>query len=112
MFPFPKESLLVPWDVVATFPTIGKHLGIKIVTEALNSRTTNFPSSDCIAEAVSNAATKDQNFLQIYGTAMGLKNACSYVNLAGNSKLLEFAQYTLTLFSHYQIYPCTHSNIT
>ena len=93
MFPFPKESLLVPWDVVATFPNIGKHLGIKIVTEALNSRTTNFPSSDCIVEAVkfvSNATTKDQNFLQIHGTAMGLKNACSYANLTGHSKLLEF----------------------
>ena len=52
MGPFPKESLLVSWDVIAMFPNIDNHLGITAITEALNSRTTNFPSTDCIVEAV------------------------------------------------------------
>ena len=86
--PFPKESLLVSWDVVAMFPNIDNNLGINAITEALNSRTTNFPSTDCIVEAVkiclqyNNSQFKDENFLQIHGTAMGPKNACSYADLA------------------------------
>ena len=88
MGPFPKESLLVSWDVVAMFPNIDNHLGINAITEALNSRTTNFPSTDCIVEAVkiclqhNNSQFKDENFLQIHGTAMGPKNACSYADVA------------------------------
>ena len=86
--PFPKESLLVSWDVVAMFPNIDNNLGINVITEALNSRTTNFPSTDCIVEAVkiclqhNNSQFKDEHFLQIHGTAMGPKNACSYADLA------------------------------
>ena len=33
--PFPKESLLVSWDVVAMFPNIDNNLGINAITEAL-----------------------------------------------------------------------------
>ena len=70
------------------FPNIDNHLGINAITEALNSRTTNFPSTDCIIEAVkiclqhNNSQFKDENFLQIHGTAMGPKNACSYADVA------------------------------
>ena len=70
------------------FPNIDNNLGINAITEALNSRTTNFPSTDCIVEAVkiclqhNNSQFKDENFLQIHGTAMGPKNACSYADLA------------------------------
>lgn len=86
--PFPKESILVSWDVVAMFPNIDNNLGINAITDALNSRANNFPSTDCIVEAVkiclqhNNSHFKDENFLQIHGTAMGPKNACSYADLA------------------------------
>jgi len=32
--PFPKDSLLVSWDVVAMFPNLDKNLGINAVIEA------------------------------------------------------------------------------
>ena len=86
--PFPKESLLVSWDVVAMFPNIDNVLGINAINEALNSRATNFPSTECILEAVriclqhNNSQFQDENFLQIHGTAMGPKNACSYADIA------------------------------
>ena len=70
------------------FPNIDNHLGINAITEALNSRTTNFPSTDCIVEAVkiclqhNNSQFKDENFLQIHRTAMGPRNACSYADIA------------------------------
>ena len=47
-----------------------------------------FPPTDCIVEAVQiclkhdNSACEDDHFLQIHGTAMGPKNACSYADLA------------------------------
>ena len=80
--------LLVSWDVVAMFPNIDNNLVNNTITEALNSRTTNFPSTDCVVEAVkiclkhNNSQFKDKHFLQIHGTAMGPKNACSYADLA------------------------------
>ena len=49
------------------------------IKEALNSRATNFPSTECILEAVkiclehNNSRFQDENFLQIHGTAMGPK---------------------------------------
>ena len=70
------------------FPNIDNTLGIKAVEEALNSMDANFPSTKCILEAVeiclncNHSIFKDSNYLQIHGTAMGPKNACSYADLA------------------------------
>ena len=70
------------------FPNFDNNLGINAITEALNSRTTYFPSTDCTVEAVkiclhhNNSQFKDEHFLQIHGTAKGPKNACSYADLA------------------------------
>ena len=86
--PFPPGTLLVSWDVVSMFPNIKNNLGVKAVEEALNSRDTNFPSTKCILETVeiclnsNHSIFKDTNYLQIHGTAMGPKNACSYGDLA------------------------------
>ena len=86
--PFPEGTLLVSWDVVSMFPNIDNNLGIKAVTEALNSREIQIPSTECIIEAVkiclehNNSQFQDQQFLQTHGTAMGPKNACSYADLA------------------------------
>ncbi|XP_068741769.1 uncharacterized protein [Montipora capricornis] len=86
--PFPKGTLLVSWDVVSMFPNIDNNLGIKAVTDALNSREIQVPSTPCIVEAVkiclehNNSNFQGKHFLQIHGTAMGPKNACSYADLA------------------------------
>ena len=88
MGPFSEDSLLVSWDVVAMFPNIDNNLGINAVIEALEARPARFPSTDCIVEAVqiclkhNNSLFEADNFLQIHGTAMGPKNACSYADLA------------------------------
>ena len=86
--PFPKGTLLVSWDIVSMFPNIDNNLGIKAVTDALNSREIQVPSTPCIVEAVkiclehNNSNFQGKHFLQIHGTAMGPKNACSYADLA------------------------------
>lgn len=76
--PFPVGSLLVSWDVVSMFPNIDNNLGITAVTKALDSRSSKFPSTDCIAEAVeiclrvNNCHFSEQNFVSktwySYGT--------------------------------------------
>ena len=70
------------------FPNIDNNLGITAVRKALDSRSSKFPSTDCIAEAVeirlrvNNCHFSEQDFVKKHGPAMGLKNACSYVDLA------------------------------
>ena len=80
--PFPVGSLLVSWDVVSMFPNIVSDLGITAVRKALESRSSKFPSTDYIAEAVEICQFSEQNFVHKHGTAMGPKNACSYADLA------------------------------
>ena len=54
----------------------------------MNARENKFPSTTCILEAVkiclksNHSVFKENFFLQIHGTAMGPKNACSYADLA------------------------------
>ena len=85
--PFPTGTLLVSWDVVSMFPNIDNKLGLTAVRKALNARENKFPSTTCILEAVkiclksNHSVFKENFFLQIHGTAMGARNACSYVNL-------------------------------
>ena len=56
--------------------------------KALNTRENKSPSMTCILEAVkiclksNHSVFKENFFLQIHGTAMGPKNACSYADLA------------------------------
>ena len=86
--PLPVDSLLVSWDVVSMFPNIDNNLGITAVRKTLDSRSSKFTSTDCIAEAVeiclrvNNCHFSEHNFVQKHGTAMGPKNACSYADLA------------------------------
>ena len=69
-------------------PNIDNKLGLTAVRKALNAREDKFPSTTCILEAVkiclksNHSVFKENFFLQIHGTAMGPKNACSYANLA------------------------------
>ena len=82
--PFPEGSLLVSWDVASMFPNIDNNLRISAVRKALNSRSVNIPSTDCLVEAVEICLRVNygQSFVQKHGTAMGPKNACSYADLA------------------------------
>lgn len=70
------------------FPDIDNNLGITAVRKALDSRSSKFPSTDCIAEAVeiclrvNNCHFSEQNFEQKHGTVMGPKNTRSYLDLA------------------------------
>ena len=50
--PFPPGTLLVSWDVAAMFPNIDNNLGITAVKKALDSRTDEVSSTDCILQAV------------------------------------------------------------
>ena len=82
--PFPEGTLLVSWDVVSIFPNIDNNLGIKAITDALNSLDVQIPSTECIVEAVTiclehnSSHFQGKHFFQTHGTAMGPKNACSY----------------------------------
>lgn len=70
------------------FPNIDNKLGLTAVKKALNTRENKFPSMTCILEAIKiclktkHSVFKENFFLQIHGTAMGPKNACSYADLA------------------------------
>ena len=86
--PFPEGTLLVSWDVVSMFPNIDNNLGLTAVKNALDTRERKIPSTKCILEAVEICLENNHSvfcqdfFLQIHGTAMGPKNACSYADLA------------------------------
>lgn len=86
--PFPEGTLLVSWDVVSMFPNFDNQLGLTTVKRALNARENKLPSTNCILEEVkicwksNHSVFRENFFLQVQGTAMGLKNACSYADLA------------------------------
>ena len=69
------------------FASIDDELGLRAVKRALDSRDQLMPSTSCILEAVeiclkSNPSIFNETFyLQIHGTVMGPKNACSYADL-------------------------------
>ena len=70
------------------FPNVDNNLGINAITDALNLHDVKFPSTECIVEAVgiclshNNSQFQEENYLQIHGTAIGPKNACSYADVA------------------------------
>ena len=70
------------------FPNIDNELGLGAVKRALETRDHLLPSTSCILEAVeiclkcNHSVFDDKFYLQIHGTAMGPKNACSYADLA------------------------------
>ena len=70
------------------FFNIDNKLGLTAIRKALNARENKFPSTTCILEAVkiclksNHSVFKENFFLQIHGTAMGPKNACSYADIA------------------------------
>ncbi|XP_022803869.1 uncharacterized protein LOC111341185 [Stylophora pistillata] len=86
--PFPEGTLLVSWDVVSMFSNIDNQLGLTAVKRALNARENKLSSTNCILQAYkfclksNHSVFRENFFLQVHGTAMGPKNACSYADLA------------------------------
>ena len=86
--PMQEEVLLVSWDIEAMYPSIANKLGLEACRDALNTRSEMKPSTECILEAIkitlecNNSTFNGKHYLQIDGTAMGPKNACSYVDIS------------------------------
>ena len=86
--PIPDYVLLVLWDIVAMYPSINNALGMDACRKALDKREKLKPSTDSIMEAIeltlenNNSAFNGKHYLQIDGTAMGPKNACSYADIS------------------------------
>ena len=83
----PDHFLLVSWDIEAMYPSIHNALGMEACRKALDNREKLKPSTDSIMEAVelilenNNSTFNGKHYLQIDGTAMGPKNACSYADI-------------------------------
>ena len=86
--PMPKEVLLVSWDIEAMYPSTDNKLGLEACRDSLNTRSEMKPSRECILEAIkitlecNNSIFNGKHYLQIDGTAMGPKNACSYADIS------------------------------
>ena len=84
----PEEVLLVSWDIEVMYPSIDNKLGLEACRDALNTRSEMKPSTECILEAIkitlecNNSTFSGKHYLQIDGTAMGPKNACSYADIS------------------------------
>jgi len=80
--------MLVSFDIVNMFPSIDNINGINTVTKALQSRSIQTPSTDCIVEGLkiclfnNNSVFANTNLLQTNGTATGAPNSCSYADMA------------------------------
>ena len=83
--PILDHFLLVSWDIEAMYPSINNALGMEACRKALDKREKLKPSTDCIMEAIeltldnNNSTFSGKHYLQIDSTAMGPKNACSYL---------------------------------
>ena len=84
----PDNAILVSFDIVNMFPSIGNNRGVAAVKSVLDSRTNLPTSTECIIEAFeicltnNNSTVSCQNLIQTNGTAMGGANSCSYLDLA------------------------------
>ena len=84
----PDNAILLSFDIVNMFPSIGNNRVVVAVKSVLNSWTNLSPSTECIIEAFETCLTNNnstfigQNLIKTNGTAMGAANSCSYSNLA------------------------------
>ena len=83
-----EEVLLVSWDIEAIYPRTDNKLGLEACRDALNTRSDMKPSTECLLEAIkialecNNSTFNGKHCLQIDGTAIGPKNACSYADIS------------------------------
>ena len=82
------SSILVSFDIVNMFPSIGNISGLEGVSEILSNKESDFPSAECILEALTiclecnNSVFDNAFYLQENGTAMGPHMSCSYSDIA------------------------------
>ena len=86
--PLPEGSTLFTIDVVATYPSIPKDLGLAAAREVFNQRSVKVPSTDNLMQCLeicldSNTFEfNNEHFKQIYRTAFGPKMSPAYACLA------------------------------
>ena len=84
----PNDAILVSFDIVNMFPSIDNTMGINAVRNCLQKRPNQFPSTDCLVEALelclthNNSMFDGKHLIQTNGTAMGAANSCSYADIA------------------------------
>ena len=94
-----SDCKLVSFDIIYMFPSIDNISGLKSVKKVLESRSNQFPPSNCINEALklclgsNNSIFNNKYYLQSDGTAQGPHMSCSYSGIAiqyFDIKALEF----------------------
>ena len=84
----PDNTVLVSFDIVNIYRSIGNDKGIAVVKKFLETRPNKIPSTDCIIEGLesclkcNNSRFGSQNLLHLNGTATDALNSCSYADLA------------------------------
>ena len=83
-----SDCKLVSFDIINKFPSIDNISGLKSVKKVLESRSNQFPPSNCIIEALklclesNNSIFNNKHYLQSDGTAQGPHMSCSYSDKA------------------------------
>ena len=94
-----SECKLVSFDIINMFPGTYNISGLKSVKKVLESRSNQFPPSNCIIEALKLCLESNKSFfnnkhyLEIDSTTQGLHMSCSYSDIAiqyFDIKALEF----------------------
>ena len=94
-----SDCKLVSFDIINMFPSIDNISGLKSVKKVLESRSNQFPPSNCIIEALklclesNNSIFNNKHYLRSDGTAQGPHMSCSYSDIAiqyFDIKALEF----------------------
>ena len=84
----PDNTILVSLDIVNMYLSIYNDRGIAAVRNALETRASKSPSTNCIKEGLgiclkcNNSTFHSQNLLQLNGIATDVPNSCSYADLA------------------------------
>ena len=83
----PDYIILVSFDIVNMYPSIDNDRGIAAVRNALETRASKSPSTDCTKEGLeiylkwNNSRFGSQSLLQLNETTTGASNSCSHVDL-------------------------------
>ena len=86
--PIPDHFLSVSCDIEAMYPSVNNALGMEACRKALDNREKLKTSTGCNMEVIeltlenNNSTFNGKHYLQIDGTVMGPKNACSYADIS------------------------------
>ena len=83
----PDYIILVSFDIMNMYPSIDNDRGIAAVRNALETRASKSPLTDCTKEGLeiclkwNNSRFGSQSLLQLNETTTGASNSCSHVDL-------------------------------